>query len=85
MRIYFCSGVVDTVARRTYSRSTRFADNGTAVHEVTPGEQIGMLQEFKDFAVKGNVVDLAIGVIIGAALGKIVGSVVDDLIMPLAG
>ena len=42
-----------------------------------------MLQEFKDFAMKGNVVDLAIGVIIGAAFGKIVGSVVDDLIMPI--
>jgi large conductance mechanosensitive channel len=44
-----------------------------------------MMQEFKEFAVKGNVVDLAVGVIIGAAFGKIVGSVVDDLIMPLVG
>ena len=46
---------------------------------------MAMMQEFKDFAIKGNVVDLAVGVIIGAAFGKIVGSVVDDLIMPLAG
>jgi large conductance mechanosensitive channel len=46
---------------------------------------MGMMQEFKEFAVKGNVVDLAVGVIIGAAFGKIVGSVVDDLIMPLVG
>jgi large conductance mechanosensitive channel len=46
---------------------------------------MGMMQEFKDFAVKGNVIDLAVGVIIGAAFGKIVGSVVDDLIMPLVG
>ena len=46
---------------------------------------MGMLQEFKEFAVKGNVVDLAVGVIIGAAFGKIVDSVVNDLIMPLAG
>ena len=42
-----------------------------------------MLQEFKDFAMKGNVVDLAVGVVIGAAFGKIVGSLVDDLIMPI--
>jgi large conductance mechanosensitive channel len=46
---------------------------------------MGMMQEFKDFAVKGNVIDLAVGVIIGGAFGKIVGSVVDDLIMPLVG
>jgi large conductance mechanosensitive channel len=44
-----------------------------------------MLQEFKDFAVKGNVMDLAVGVIIGAAFGKIVDSVVNDLIMPIIG
>ena len=42
-----------------------------------------MLKEFKDFALKGNVVDLAIGVIIGAAFGKIVESMVGDIIMPL--
>jgi len=46
---------------------------------------MGIMQEFKDFAVKGNVIDLAVGVIIGGAFGKIVGSVVDDLIMPLMG
>jgi large conductance mechanosensitive channel len=44
-----------------------------------------MLQEFKKFAMRGNVVDLAIGVIIGAAFGKIVGSLVDDIIMPVIG
>jgi large conductance mechanosensitive channel len=44
-----------------------------------------MLQEFKNFAIKGNVMDLAVGVIIGAAFGKIVDSVVNDLIMPLVG
>ena len=44
-----------------------------------------MLQEFKKFALRGNVVDLAIGVIIGAAFGKIVGSLVDDVIMPMIG
>ncbi|MCX7327743.1 MAG: large conductance mechanosensitive channel protein MscL [Hyphomicrobiales bacterium] len=44
-----------------------------------------MLQEFKDFAMKGNVVDLAIGVIIGGAFGKIVESMVADIIMPIIG
>ena len=44
-----------------------------------------MLTEFKEFAVKGNVIDLAVGVIIGAAFGKIVESVVGDLIMPVVG
>ncbi len=44
---------------------------------------MGMLQEFREFAVKGNAVDLAVGVIIGGAFGKIVDSVVNDLIMPL--
>lgn len=46
---------------------------------------MSMLQEFKEFAVKGNVIDLAVGVIIGGAFGKIVGSMVDDLIMPVVG
>lgn len=43
------------------------------------------LQEFKEFAVKGNVVDMAVGVIIGGAFGKIVTSLVNDLIMPVIG
>jgi len=46
---------------------------------------MGMMQEFKEFAVKGNVMDLAVGVIIGTAFGKIVDSVVGDLIMPIIG
>jgi large conductance mechanosensitive channel len=46
---------------------------------------MGMLQEFKTFAVKGSVVDLAVGVIIGAAFGKIVDSLVQDIIMPVVG
>ena len=46
---------------------------------------MGMMQEFKDFALKGNVMDLAVGVIIGAAFGKIVDSIVGDLIMPIVG
>lgn len=46
---------------------------------------MGMLSEFKEFAVKGNVMDLAVGVIIGGAFGKIVDSMVGDLVMPLVG
>ena len=46
---------------------------------------MGMIQEFKEFAVKGNVIDLAVGVIIGGAFGKIVDSIVGDLIMPVVG
>ena len=45
----------------------------------------GIVQEFREFAVKGNVVDLAVGVIIGGAFGKIVDSIVGDLIMPVVG
>lgn len=44
-----------------------------------------MLKEFKEFAVRGNVIDLAVGVIIGAAFGQIVNSVVNDLVLPLVG
>ncbi len=46
---------------------------------------MGLASEFKEFAMKGNVVDLAIGVVIGAAFGKIVNSLVNDLIMPPLG
>lgn len=46
---------------------------------------MGMIQEFREFAVKGNVVDMAVGVIIGGAFGKIVTSVVADVIMPPIG
>jgi len=44
-----------------------------------------MLKEFKEFAMRGNVLDMAVGIIIGAAFGKIVGSLVDDIIMPPVG
>ena len=46
---------------------------------------MGMMQEFREFAIKGNAIDLAVGVIIGAAFGKIVDSIVGDLIMPVMG
>jgi large conductance mechanosensitive channel len=46
---------------------------------------MGMLKEFKEFAMKGNVVDLAVGIIIGAAFGAIVNSLVADIVMPIIG
>jgi len=46
---------------------------------------MGLIKEFKEFAMKGNVMDMAVGVIIGAAFGKIVSSLVDDVLMPLVG
>ena len=46
---------------------------------------MSILKEFRDFAIKGNVVDLAVGVVIGAAFGKIVTSLVGDMIMPAVG
>lgn len=46
---------------------------------------MGLIKEFREFAMRGNVIDLAVGVVIGAAFGKIVSSLVGDLIMPLLG
>lgn len=46
---------------------------------------MSIIKEFKEFAIKGDVMDLAVAVVIGAAFGKIVSSLVDDIIMPLAG
>ena len=46
---------------------------------------MSMVSEFKAFAMRGNVVDMAVGVVIGGAFGKIISSVVDDLIMPIVG
>lgn len=46
---------------------------------------MGMLKEFRDFAVKGNAIDMAVGIVIGAAFGKIVSSLVADIIMPPIG
>jgi len=49
------------------------------------GDGMSFVKEFRDFAIRGNVVDLAVGVIVGAAFSKIVDSVVNDLIMPVIG
>ena len=46
---------------------------------------MGFIKEFKEFAMKGNVMDMAVGVIIGGAFGKIVSSLVDDVLMPIIG
>jgi large conductance mechanosensitive channel len=46
---------------------------------------MGMMTEFKEFAMKGNVVDMAVGVVIGTAFGKIVASLVGDIVMPVIG
>ena len=46
---------------------------------------MGMISEFKDFAMKGNVMDMAVGIIIGGAFGKIISSLVSDIIMPVVG
>src|SRR5262245_65904851 len=46
---------------------------------------MGMMKEFREFAMRGNVVDMAVGVVIGAAFGGIVKSVIDDLVMPVVG
>lgn len=46
---------------------------------------MGVMKEFKEFAIKGNVVDMAVGIIVGAAFGKIVSSFVADVIMPPIG
>lgn len=46
---------------------------------------MSLIKEFKEFAMRGNVIDMAVGVVIGAAFGKIISSLVDDIIMPLVG
>lgn len=47
--------------------------------------KMGMMKEFRDFAVRGNVVDMAVGVVIGGAFGKIISSLVENIIMPPIG
>jgi large conductance mechanosensitive channel len=73
---------IDFQAGRLFHRHTRGIFNTGAPQHI---EIMSILSEFKEFAVKGNVVDLAVGVIIGAAFGKIVDSLVSDIIMPVVG
>jgi large conductance mechanosensitive channel len=61
------------------------ASGERAISDVLQSGRVAMLDDFKKFALRGNVIDLAIGVIIGAAFGAIVNSLVGDIIMPLIG
>jgi large conductance mechanosensitive channel len=60
---------------------------GRGVEQITAGweKTMGMTSEFKDFAMRGNVVDMAVGIVIGGAFGKIVSSFVNDVLMPPLG
>jgi large conductance mechanosensitive channel len=60
-------------------------DHAVSKRQHEQESRMSVLSEFREFAVKGNVVDLAVGVIIGGAFGKIVDSLVNDLIMPIVG
>jgi large conductance mechanosensitive channel len=61
-----------------------YGDNhGLVCIQTKRGQFMSVLKEFRDFAVKGNVMDLAVGVIIGGAFGKIVDSLVNDIVMPV--
>src|SRR5262249_52813056 len=64
------------------NRAKPRSDGGALVEEETG---VSFASEFREFALKGNVIDLAVGVIIGAAFGKIVDSLVKDIIMPVVG
>src|SRR3954469_1514175 len=69
---------------RNFQARLRLADISALARRHTTDKEnpMGMLSEFKAFAMRGNVIDLAVGVVIGAAFGKIVGSLVDQIIMP---
>jgi large conductance mechanosensitive channel len=73
-----CFGKTDSVNVRTGERASKFG-------RLTEGRIMSILSEFKQFAIKGNVVDLAVGFVIGAAFGKIVTSFTTDILMPPIG
>ena len=73
---------IEFQAGRLFHRHTRGIFHTRALQHF---KIMSILSEFKEFAVKGNVIDLAVGVIIGAAFGKIVDSLVGDIIMPVVG
>ena len=78
--------MVLTIKLPALSKSARAVTLASTHHLLIHFQKVAamsVMQEFKDFAVKGNVVDLAVGVIIGAAFGKIVDSIVGDIIMPV--
>jgi large conductance mechanosensitive channel len=55
------------------------------MRQFNEGEAMSLMQEFREFAIKGNMIDMAVGIIIGAAFGKVVDSLVKDIIMPPIG
>ena len=68
--------------------ATQFPENVDGQKAVSPNYRrntMGMLKEFQEFAVKGNAIDMAVGLVVGAAFGKIVTSLVNDIIMPPIG
>src|SRR5260221_9702812 len=69
----------------TNATSLRLGRGVFSVSQGKGGNSMALFQEFKKFAVQGNVVDLAVGIIIGAAFGKIISSLVEDIIMPPIG
>jgi len=90
--------VLAAVDRRRLGRLTSFGNHRAAFrplgrpHDRRPFDKhfckepvMGMLKEFREFAVKGNAIDMAVGIVIGAAFGKIVSSLVNDLLMPPLG
>lgn len=84
--------VDDVCAIRGATRFGEWADRLQRLHNLSVREKfcirvsaMGLIKEFKDFALKGNVVDLAVGIIIGGAFGKIVSSLVGDIMMPIIG
>jgi large conductance mechanosensitive channel len=69
-----------------YSKSLELRASDKKGHHFKEEENsMGMMKEFKEFAIQGNVVDVAVGIVIGAAFGKIVSSFVGDVIMPPVG
>lgn len=72
------------MVRNGFSLTAPFADGRITLHLKLDMEDV-MLKEFKEFAMRGNVLDLAVAVIIGGAFGKIVSSLVNDVLMPIIG
>jgi large conductance mechanosensitive channel len=69
---------------RVAFRVTEAAQTGVTLQEAT-GNNMGLLSEFRDFAIKGNMIDIAVGIIMGAAFGTVINSLVSDVIMPPIG
>lgn len=78
------TGAERMISRMAYFHSQRPGLNPSTLETLLRGGEC-MLKEFKEFAMRGNVVDMAVGIIIGAAFGKIVSSLVNDIIMPPIG